>query len=152
MRLRGQIGGRVFQKDLNNPKASKQARQAWWIEIRDCEGALIREKIGEYNVATRVLAILIAEKAKGKLFKKYRDATVDMAISKYAAAKLGERSNLANIETVRSALRTLSHYYGKIRLKDMTRERHERIKNMMKQGRIRKQAKTDTTLFKGAEE
>jgi hypothetical protein len=84
---------RVYQKDLTNTKASKKATQAWWIEILDCDGNRIVEKIGNRAVAIKILNQLQVKRDQNQLFKKNGEKTIGDDIDRYEKAKIATVAN-----------------------------------------------------------
>jgi len=80
---------RVWQKDKDKRGVSQRAREAYWIEIEDCDHQRIVKKIGDFDLANRILNKYKVMRDEGRLFKRRLEMTINELIDEYFAAKKG---------------------------------------------------------------
>jgi hypothetical protein len=115
--MKGQCMAQVYQRDKNNPGASKRARDAYWVEIEDCEGNKIVKKIGDYDLANRILNKFNYLKDEGNLFKKRFEMTIGQMIDEYLKAK---RGNVANFLALEHQMNYWNKRFGQFKRYELT--------------------------------
>jgi len=119
---------RVYQKDLTNNKASKKSRQAWWIEILDCEGNRIVEKIGNRAVAIKILNQLLVKRDQKQLYKKYQEKTIGDAIDRFEKARIGD---VANPKAFGRSMKYQKKLFGRYKRKDFSEYVFKKIRSKL---------------------